>query len=117
MSGASIEYEDLSEVTRHVKLSGRMDMLGSEAITQKLASLTASAARRVIIDLRDVTFMASIGIREIIGNAKAVERRGGKMVLLVGANEQVAKTLEATRVSTIVPTFTTEREALEAAVA
>lgn len=117
MSEAAIDHEDLSEATRRVILSGRLDMLGSEAITLKLASLTAAASRRVILDLREVTFLASIGIRDIIGNAKAVERRGGKLVLLVGDNDQVAKTLEATGVSTIVPTYTTEREALDSAVA
>jgi hypothetical protein len=39
------------------------------------------------------------------------------LVLLVGDNDLVAKTLEATGVSTIVPAYATEREALEAAVA
>ncbi len=112
---ATIAYEDLSDSCRRVTLAGRLDMLGAEAITLRFASLTAVTSRRVIVDLRAVSFLASVGIRELISNAKAVAQRGGRMVLLVGGNDLVAKTLEATGIGAIVPIYSSEAEALEAA--
>lgn len=117
MSTASIEHEDHSDICRSIRLSGRLDMIGTGEITMKFASLSAAKGRRLIVDLRAVTFLASVAIRDIINNAKAVSQRGGRLVLLVGDNDLVAKTLETTGVNTIVPMFATEREALEAAVA
>lgn len=112
---ATIASEDLSETCRRVTLAGRLDMVGSEAITMRFASLTAVASRRVIVDLTGVTFLASVGIRDLISNAKAVAQRGGRMVLLVGGNDLVAKTLEATGIGAIVPIYANEAEAVEAA--
>ena len=64
-----------------------------------------------------VTFLASIGIRAIITNAKAQQHRGGRMVLLVGENTTVAKTLQATGIDALVPMFTDAGEAEAAALA
>jgi anti-anti-sigma regulatory factor len=59
-SHASIEHEDHSEVCRTIKLSGRLDMVGTESISITFASLAAAKGRRLIVDLREVT---SVGIR------------------------------------------------------
>ena len=42
-----------------------------------------------ILDLRDVSFLASIGIRNIISSARALDQKGGRMVILLGNNELV----------------------------
>ena len=72
----SIEFEDLTESLRLIKISGRLDILGTQEIATKFAALACTENRRVIVDLTAVSFLASIGIRELITNAKALQRRG-----------------------------------------
>jgi len=110
-----ISFVDVSENFRRISISGRMDILGSDAIALKFTSLAVATQRRVVVDLTAVSFLASIGIRSIISNAKALQQRNGKMVLFVGDNGAVAKTLEATGIDALIPMFTDAEESDKAA--
>jgi anti-sigma B factor antagonist len=112
-----IDYQDGADNLRRISLNGRLDIEGSEAIALKFTALTATAARRVVVDLTGVTFLASIGIRSLISNAKALQQRGGRMVLLVGGNVAVAKSLDATGIGAVIPLFADAAEAERAALA
>ncbi len=85
-----------------VRLIGRMDIGGVDAIALPFAGLAATDDRRVIVDLSGVDFMASIGIRAILQNARAHRRRGGAMVLLA-PRPLVREVLEAAGVASLVP--------------
>jgi len=113
----AINFEDINDSFRRIKLSGRLDMPGTEAISLKFTNLAASSARRVVVDLTEVSFLASIGIREFITNAKAQQLRGGRLVLFVGDNAGVAKTLQVTGIDALIPMFTDLAEAVQAALA
>jgi anti-anti-sigma factor len=113
----SIEFEDVNDGLRRIKLSGRLDIAGTEAISMKFTNLAASAARRVVVDLSAVSFLASIGIRELITSAKAQQQRGGRVVIFVGDNALVAKTLEVTGIDALIPMFAKAAEADQAALA
>jgi anti-anti-sigma factor len=113
---ASIRSEDVlgsdgSIKLRKVVLAGRLDMLGMEDIALKLTSLTASQAMPVILDLRDVSFLASIGIRSIISSARALDQKGGRMVILLGANDLVKATLESTGIDDVITMVADEEQA------
>ncbi|AFY30493.1 anti-sigma factor antagonist [Cyanobium gracile] len=113
---ASIRSDDVLESDgaiklRKVILSGRLDMLGMEEIALKLTSLTAIKPLPVILDLRDVSFLASIGIRSIISSARALDQKGGRMVLLLGTNELVKATLESTGIDDVIPMVSDEDQA------
>jgi anti-anti-sigma factor len=113
----AIEYVDVNDHFRRISISGRLDIQGTDEIATKFAALSAAADRRVVLDLMGVTFLASIGIRSIVMNAKALQQRGGKMVLLVGDNQAIIKTLESTGMDTIFPMFADATEADKAALA
>jgi anti-anti-sigma factor len=113
----TINFEDVNENFRRIAITGRIDILGTDAIATKFTALSATANRRVVVDLSAVSFLASIGIRALISNAKALQQRGGRMVLLVGDNAAVAKTLESTGIDTLLPMFTDAVEADKAALA
>jgi anti-anti-sigma factor len=122
MQTASIRSDDFLEADgsiklRRVFLSGRLDMLGVEEIALKLTSLTAIKPIGVILDLRDVSFLASIGIRSIISSARALDQKGGRMVLLLGGNDIVKATLECAGIDEVIPLFVDDREAERAALA
>jgi anti-anti-sigma factor len=111
----AIEFQDSSDTLRTVSISGRMDLVGTDEIATKFAALTASTQRRVVLDLTAVSFLASIGIRAIITNAKAMLARGGRLVIFVGANQTVLKTLETTGIDSLIPLFSDLAEAQRAA--
>jgi anti-anti-sigma factor len=68
--------------------------------------MASGAKPSVIVDLSQVSFLSSIGIRLIIQNAKSLQNKGGKMFLVTGDNEHVSGTLESTGISSLVPIFT-----------
>lgn len=112
----SITFEDSKESLRRIRLEGRLDIAGIDAISPTFATLCESTGRMVVVDLSRVTFLVSFGIRELITNAKAVQRRGGRMVIFVGDNKAVFKTLETTGIDMLIPTFTDAEQADRAAV-
>lgn len=111
----SIEFDDVTDSFRKIRLQGRLDIPGTEAISIKFASLSTSQGKRVVVDLSGITFLASVGIRELITNAKALQQRQGKMVIYVGDNAAVTKTLDTTGIDTLIPVFSDAAQADEAA--
>ena len=107
----AIDFEDVSEDFRLIKLSGRLDVKGTSEIEMKFTALSAAAAKKVLVDLRDVNFLASIAIRAIITNAKALQMKSGRMALLATPDSGVAETLETTGIDELVPMFTDADEA------
>lgn len=107
----SIEFEDVTESFRKIRLGGRLDIPGTEAISIKFSSLATGQGKRIVVDLTGITFLASVGIRELITNAKALQQRQGKLVIYVGNNAAVAKTLDTTGIDTLIPVFSDAAEA------
>ena len=64
-----------------VNLAGRMDAQGTEEIEQAFMD-SACSHRSVVVDMNAVSFLTSMCIRTLMLVAKAVSRRGVKMVLL-----------------------------------
>jgi anti-anti-sigma factor len=79
-----------------------MDISGTQQIDLKFTALTSTRRAHILVDLSNVTFIASIGIRTLINNAKAQKLRGGSMVLYK-PNNQVEEVLRATGIDTIIP--------------
>ena len=110
-----ITFEDTVESLRHIRLTGRLDITGIDEISTTFAGLSTSTTRNIAVDLSGVTFLVSFGIRELITNAKVVQKRGGRMVIFVGNNKAVHKTLETTGIDTLIPTFADAAQADRAA--
>jgi anti-anti-sigma factor len=64
-----------------VTMTGRLDISGAEVIALPLATLSGSK-NALFVDMAGVTFIASIGLRHLVSAAKALGRRGGRLVLL-----------------------------------
>ena len=76
-----IVSETLEDSITKIALTGRLDLQGNQEIEMKLTSLAATHKAGVIIDMSGVEFLASIGMRTLISNAKAQATRGGELVL------------------------------------
>ena len=113
----SISYNDIGENLRRIMISGNLDMPGTDSVASQLAELTAAPKKGVVVDLSAVKFLASIGIRALLTSAKAVQQRGGKMVLVVSKGSTVVMSLEATGIDLLIPVFNNTSDAERAAVA
>jgi anti-anti-sigma factor len=102
----AIESEDVSEDLRRIVLSGRLDVQGTAEIEMKFTALSATTSKKLLVDLCQVNFLASIAIRALITNAKASQMRGGRMALLVTPDTSVAETVDATGLDSLIPVFT-----------
>ena len=76
-----MQTEELAPGVVKVSLIGRLDIGGSQAIDLQFNALTASC-QGLIVDLSQVAFVASMGLRTLITGARTVSRKGGRMVLL-----------------------------------
>lgn len=110
-----ISHEDRSASVRRISLSGRLDLAGIEAVSAEFAELCAGPQPTVVVDLSGVNFLVSFAIRELITNAKALQQRGGRLLIVVGDNAAVHKTLTTTGIDTLIPTFADAAQAEAAA--
>jgi len=110
-----ITFDDANDALRHIRLTGRLDIPGIDAISETFTQLSENNTRRIVVDLSGVTFLVSFGIRELITNAKLIQQRGGRMVVFVGDNKAVFKTLETTGIASLIPTFLDAAQADRAA--
>jgi anti-sigma B factor antagonist len=113
----SISHTDVGDDLRKIVILGRLDLPGTESVAGELEKLAAAPKKGVVVDVSSLKFLASLGIRALLKTAKAVEERGGRMVLVVGTNLSVMRSLEATCVSDLIPMFKSNGEAERAAVA
>lgn len=111
-----IAHQDQQDVSikvhlRRIILSGRLDIPGTEAIAAEFSALVSRENQRVIVDLTGVNFLSSFGIRALIANAKAMQKQGGHMVLLVAEDSSVMMTLKTTGIDSLIPILTNQTEA------
>ena len=111
----SVSFQDIGAHVRRITISGRLDMEGTDSVTAQIMELVEAPNKGVVICLTGVRFLASVGIRAVVASAKAVQQRGGKLVLVVAAGSSAAMSLEATGVDTLIPVFTDSEEAEKAA--
>lgn len=95
-----------------VRLDGRLDAPGADAIGVRFTVAVAARAGRVAVDLSAVSFVASMGLRLLIATARALNGKGGKLVLF-GAQDLVQNVLDQASIDQIIPIAATEQQALE----
>lgn len=87
--------------TATVKLVGRLDISGAEGLDRPLATLSGSK-NIIVVDMAEVTFVASIGLRHLVSAAKAVRRRGGGLTLL-NPTDAVAEVITTSGLTELLP--------------
>ena len=99
-----LTYRELENQTRLLTLNGKLDVVGVGQVETRFAGHCSGDGLRVLVDMSEVAFMASIGIRLLVLNAKSVIKRGGKMALIVPPG-RVRETLELAALDNILPMF------------
>ncbi len=107
----AVEVIQLNDRYSHVALSGQLTQMGVERITGELYAATVKRNLPAIIELTDVSFMASAGLGLLASVRKQLQRDDAKVVLL-HPPDQVAQTVRTSRLDVLFPIVDTLDEAL-----
>jgi anti-sigma B factor antagonist len=86
----------------HVVLTGRLDLDAALQLENPFAFQVATEGAPVVVDLTAVDFVASMGMRLIVKNARAVHNRGGRLTLCC-PNALIREAFTVAGLHTIVP--------------
>ena len=104
-----IVITDDAGVTK-AELNGRLDTANVNEIESRFTTGIMPMAQHTIVDLSNVSFIASLGIRMLLTTARGLASRGVKFVMY-GANPAVMEIFETTALSDIIPILQTEADA------
>jgi anti-sigma B factor antagonist len=76
-----------------VRAAGELDLSTAARLCHVIASVDA---RRVTIDLTELTFCDSTGLRALVGAVREIEIRGGRASVLVAADGMLERLLDMT---------------------
>jgi len=108
----AIAMEELAGGVTRVILDGRLDIEGAAALDLQMNALLPGQ-KTILMDLQKVSFLGSMGLRSLVGPARSIKSRGGKMVLFA-PNEMVEKVLKISGIDTMIPVHHELQSALSA---
>jgi anti-sigma B factor antagonist len=115
----NIDHPKLEIVTRNegdivvIEPRGRATLgENSELFDRELQRLSASGARKLLVDLTGLIQMDSSGISALVRQATGLTRRGGSLRLVCPPG-RVREALSVTRLLEVIPTFMTVPAAIE----
>ena len=103
--------EESSPIT-HIVLSGKLDVEGEEQISADFRELTTVMKKPTVVDMSDVSYLASLGIRLLFTCAKSLADVGTKMVV-VNPQPMVEETLKTSGTVGLIPIARSAEEAFQ----
>jgi anti-anti-sigma factor len=95
----------------HIALSGKLDVQGEGEIGELFRNLVDSRNTSFLVDMSQVTYLASLGIRLLFAAAKTLAA-DGKKVIVVSPQPMVEETLLNSGTAKLIPIARNEAEAL-----
>ncbi len=95
--------EQLDGGITKVILDGSLDIAGAAAIDLRM-NVIGGASKAVLVDMKQVTFIGSMGLRALVQPARAISNRGGKIAIF-GPQELVEKVLTTSGIDTMIPIY------------
>lgn len=105
-----LSIETLENGIRYVRLSGKMDIQGVNQVGDLLVEKIGCSGDATVVDLEEVDFIASLGMRTLLSTARGVANRSGKMVIC-NAQPLVKEALKVAGFETLIPMFNSLDEA------
>lgn len=102
---------DLPSSTAVFALQGRIDSAMAPARERELQALFNSGAVHLVIDLTEVSYLSSAGLRVLLVAAKGCRSVGGQAVL-VGPQESVSQVLQMSGFDRLLKVFSDRESAL-----
>jgi anti-sigma B factor antagonist len=96
-----------------IELPARLDAIGVAAIEGQLAEAATAHKGKVLADLSQVTFVASLALRMLLTTLKAVQPLGGDL-RLAGLQPQIAEIFRKSRFDTLFKIYNDRESAIAA---
>lgn len=96
-----------------ITLPARLDAVGVAALEGRLAEAATAHRGKVLADLSQVTFAASLALRMLLTTLKAVQPLGGDL-RLAGLQPQIAEIFRKSRFDTLFKIYPDRASALSA---
>ena len=108
-----LEYTELKDGIRLIKLEGRLDLNGTYSIEVQFVNRCAGDKVCVLVEMSGVNYISSVGIPMLVNTAKSVMSKGGKMAFLK-PQDNVLKVLELVGVTQVIPIYYEQEAAIKA---
>ena len=105
-----MQVYDFSESALKVSFDGRLDVSGVDAVESDFEAKVVPQGKHLIIDLSNVSFVASLGIRMLVSVARTLLRADAKVVL-TNANGPVAEVFEMAALDELIPVVEDDKAA------
>ena len=92
-------------------LSGQLTIGSEGQLSEAIDTLLAADRNRILLDLRQVSYMDSVGVGELVSNFRTLTRLGGALKIL-GVTRRVRDTLSLTQLLPILEVFDDEETAV-----
>jgi anti-sigma B factor antagonist len=109
----NMQISELGENRVKVTLTGRLDTPGVGRVETGFVAALVPRGRSAIVDLSNVEFVASLGIRMFLSTARSLAMRQGRLVLFA-PQEQVREVFDMVSLSDVLPIVADEASALAA---
>jgi anti-anti-sigma factor len=103
----TLDFTDLDDRIRRIALAGRLDVGGVDAVETPFTAAAVGSGRHVAVDMSDVGFIASLGLRMFVAVARAVQR-DGRRIVLYACQPPVAEVLEMAALDDLFQVLPTE---------
>lgn len=107
-----LRVEKNDEQVTQVVLSGKLDVEGEQQIGDEFRGLIGSSRTHFFVEMSEVSYLASLGIRLLFAAAKELAAEGKKLVVL-NPQPMVEETLETSGTVKFIPIAHSEESALE----
>ncbi|MCA9991966.1 MAG: STAS domain-containing protein [Ardenticatenaceae bacterium] len=101
-------YGKLAEVT----VVGRVDSSTSPQLDDKLKELADEKKSHIILDLSQVSFLSSAGLRAVVSSLRTSRKIGGNTILL-NPSERVLEVLQLAGLDSVIDIYHDKQEALD----
>jgi anti-anti-sigma factor len=105
-----LNVETRDNVT-HAAMTGRLDVAGAEAVDQEFTAKVVEPGLPAVVDLSGLEFLSSMGIALLLRSARALNRKGGLLVLS-RPTDTVHEVLTIAGLDRVVPLVADEAAAL-----
>ncbi len=94
-----------------VSVTGKMDAISSPELEKELSQLMAEGEKAFVVDLGELDYISSAGLRVILATAKRLKEREGKIVL-ASLKDMVKEVFDISGFSAIIPIYESVESAL-----
>lgn len=105
--------EEKTDGVMAVGLKGRLDALSAKAVEEKLLRMITAGETRMVIDLGEVGYISSIGLRVLLIAAKRLKAAKGQ-IAICAMQPPIKKVFEIAGFTALFKIFPTREEAVKA---